>query len=815
MPIDVNEFDLDDPEPDAGIPVDELGIPLSAAPTSGHLARATQEPLDSYLGVHANVAVRVICLLLLHMHARYQLPHLACAFLATALYEVLRFFWLLSPAAAYSKATAPPRTLNTIYKRLGLWDRFEVKTLCPVCWEFERFDDDQLDVDLIDELGLEDDVEQSGTGDDCQRYCPRCKESLIPGFEEDACESYLDRLTSPGVFSGIQDGSVWKDLKDPDSAAFFPRSRADAAHQQELRLGILVSMDWFDPSTSSVSESHSVGPLPVCIANLPPELRFRVSTYASSGFSRDRANPTQNSFNAFSGPSLMTSCACGRMGSSSRRPNVLEDAKCESPSSAWYATTPPYARCPASPTTDTPLARALSAKSVAKACSATDEWQKEFRHAMDSCTSVALQECTTWGVNSPKPASERRIDTSRGLSKTQWYYVWVLGGKQGIKILREGTEAGRPAREGSWTRSTTSSRDSRCRDVYMLQSPPKIALIRSQIPPILLKASKEQLPKKRMKKRTAVVDAPAEEEEDLPAAEEDAQQETQTEDRENTRVHPAAARNYLKLATVIKIYLRREITDDDLDRASTLYKDFFEEFVEIYGAANVTPTFHWLVHMAAQIQRYGPVHGFWTFLFERLNKDLKGFQTNGHKGGVTEITFAREFKRKMSLGRINTILANQHKDRLAQVIAVELTKRARDIARTGTLAALAAEAQDDADAQIQAGTPKSCFASGIGSRRFLDDALHDELLSWYQRLHPELAIRHAGDRTALSSSRFMRNQTTFHPELIREGQRICPAAADKGNKSESLVLLRFQPGVNGLASCAKSSSTIKLDSLNL
>jgi hypothetical protein len=55
--------------------------------------------------------------------------------------------------------------------------------------------------------------------------------------------------------------------------------------------------------------------------------------------------------------------------------------------------------------------------------------------------------------------------------------------------------------------------------------------------------------------------------------------------------------------------------------------------------------------MPEQVRRYGPVHGFWTFLFERLNKLLKSFNTNGHQSSEMEVTFAREFKRYVMLLR--------------------------------------------------------------------------------------------------------------------------------------------------------------------
>ncbi|EJU01062.1 hypothetical protein DACRYDRAFT_39912, partial [Dacryopinax primogenitus] len=67
----------------------------------------------------------------------------------------------------------------------------------------------------------------------------------------------------------------------------------------------------------------------------------------------------------------------------------------------------------------------------------------------------------------------------------------------------------------------------------------------------------------------------------------------------------------------------------------------------IYGSNNITPTFHWTMHMPMQIRHFGPVHRCWTFLFKRLNKVLKMINTSGHKGGVVEVTFAREFKREI------------------------------------------------------------------------------------------------------------------------------------------------------------------------
>ena len=52
------------------------------------------------------------------------------------------------------------------------------------------------------------------------------------------------------------------------------------------------------------------------------------------------------------------------------------------------------------------------------------------------------------------------------------------------------------------------------------------------------------------------------------------------------------------------------------------------------------------------MRAYGPVHGFWTFLFERLNKILKSFNTNGHGDGELESTFFAEFHRTSMCSRV-------------------------------------------------------------------------------------------------------------------------------------------------------------------
>lgn len=71
----------------------------------------------------------------------------------------------------------------------------------------------------------------------------------------------------------------------------------------------------------------------------------------------------------------------------------------------------------------------------------------------------------------------------------------------------------------------------------------------------------------------------------------------------------------------------------------------------------IRPNHHYATHTAECVRDYGPLHGFWTFLFERLNKVLKSYKTNNHSGGELETSFSREFHRTVAAARMVSTLA--------------------------------------------------------------------------------------------------------------------------------------------------------------
>jgi hypothetical protein len=52
------------------------------------------------------------------------------------------------------------------------------------------------------------------------------------------------------------------------------------------------------------------------------------------------------------------------------------------------------------------------------------------------------------------------------------------------------------------------------------------------------------------------------------------------------------------------------------------------------------------------IRDFGPMHGFWTFLFERLNKVLKSYNSANHAAGELEVSFFCEFHRTVLQSRV-------------------------------------------------------------------------------------------------------------------------------------------------------------------
>ncbi|KAG2740145.1 hypothetical protein P692DRAFT_20881200 [Suillus brevipes Sb2] len=118
--------------------------------------------------------------------------------------------------------------------------------------------------------------------------------------------------------------------------------------------------------------------------------------------------------------------------------------------------------------------------------------------------------------------------------------------------------------------------------------------------------------------------------------------------------------------------------------------------VEFYRWYHVSPIRAFATHVGACCRNFGPLHDFWTFLFERLNKVLKSFKTNNHANGELETTFFREFQRTCEIGRLTYGLQTYPEDSLPPQAAMHMLKATNE--ERGTVAGLTALTRDLDDA---------------------------------------------------------------------------------------------------------------------
>ncbi|PSR72636.1 hypothetical protein PHLCEN_2v11495, partial [Hermanssonia centrifuga] len=228
-----------------------------------------------------------------------------------------------------------------------------------------------------------------------------------------------------------------------------------------------------------------------------------------------------------------------------------------------------------------------------------------------------------------------------GVTKTQWYEAWIKG-----NTLRESTE--------KTPRELDAIHD------YLKA----ISIIWKEWLPAAKKQHQAKLDKWKSKKG-------------------------EKPEEPKRRMHPDDGNNFLNLAAAMKIILARTIAINDIPLAKLRLQNYLRGFHSTHPEL-IKPNFHYITHIFNQILDYGPVYGFWTYLFERLNKILKSCSVNNHDGGELEVTFYREFLRKL-----NMISGTEHTEGLSVEERLNIDA-ARMILKTdtddrGTVAALAQE----------------------------------------------------------------------------------------------------------------------------
>ncbi|KAG0694715.1 hypothetical protein DFH29DRAFT_1006099 [Suillus ampliporus] len=247
-------------------------------------------------------------------------------------------------------------------------------------------------------------------------------------------------------------------------------------------------------------------------------------------------------------------------------------------------------------------------------------------------------------------------------------------------------------------------------------------------------------------------------------------------------LHPDDPANFLKLSGALRILMQHTLSDTDIDSADRLIRQYVTELLKLYGSNVIKPNHHYATHIATFVRNFGPLHDFWTFLFERLNKVLKSFKTNNHGDGELETTFFSEFHRMCESSRLTYALLQMPKESLPCEVAEHMLKASSE--ERGTVAALAALSKELDEVNADAGEVYALSPRRQKNSMTLETC---RLLAKTICLRSPLTPVHCrSDRPVVSHSTPLNREATFFDYVVIKGKRYY-ASRTVGYNSSSLV----------------------------
>lgn len=96
--------------------------------------------------------------------------------------------------------------------------------------------------------------------------------------------------------------------------------------------------------------------------------------------------------------------------------------------------------------------------------------------------------------------------------------------------------------------------------------------------------------------------------------------------------------NFMYLVTAVRIASSRVINDEYINMYETCITNYLEGLMKLYPDASIKPNHHLSLHLGDFMRKFGPVHAYRTFAFERLNYLMQQIPTNGKHGNVSGIS---------------------------------------------------------------------------------------------------------------------------------------------------------------------------------
>ncbi|KAJ6565709.1 hypothetical protein B0H10DRAFT_2112485 [Mycena sp. CBHHK59/15] len=226
------------------------------------------------------------------LHTRHRVT-----FRAAGLILLCLGFIFSSLVGNFAAAVEMPRTLKTVFSKFDINDHFAVLPICFHCHHVFELDIEEevfggtkrhnYDAWEDADADPEDSDDPPGSGKR-KPYMVSPIQLLSTGLQEffkrpgmvSAVNSWRTRTEVDGELRCMQDARVWKELKDGDGYSFFFSPKAE---EEEIRLGVSFSLDWFKRSKSSFAPSQSSGVMSFCVQNLTNSLRYRSENLIFSG----------------------------------------------------------------------------------------------------------------------------------------------------------------------------------------------------------------------------------------------------------------------------------------------------------------------------------------------------------------------------------------------------------------------------------------------------------------------------------------------------------------------------------------------------
>lgn len=93
--------------------------------------------------------------------------------------------------------------------------------------------------------------------------------------------------------------------------------------------------------------------------------------------------------------------------------------------------------------------------------------------------------------------------------------------------------------------------------------------------------------------------------------------------------------NFMHLITAVRLANMRVMTEVRIQQFETHIRVYLEELADLYPHTRITTYQHMVLHFGTLLRRFGPVHSWRCFGFERLNYTLRKFPTNSRLGAYT------------------------------------------------------------------------------------------------------------------------------------------------------------------------------------